>query len=155
MKRQLLLVVSLAAVFSVFTPFFVSGPGSAEAQAVCSDRTLKGAYGNAFFSFFQLDPSQPGMSGYVPVSGVGRTEFDGQGSLAGTTTNNFNGQPLPTTPFTGNYTVAPDCTGTMVTTFPDGFTVNLAFVIVDGGKRLQATGTDTTGVVVFSEFVRQ
>ncbi len=153
MKRQILLVASLAAVFSVSTLFFVSGPSSAQAQSVCSNHTLKGAYGEVFSAFVKIDPSAPGMSGYVPVSGDARFVFDGNGNLSGKSTVNFNSQFITDFTVSGNYIVDSDCTGTM-SGFSDGIPLNLAFVIVDNGKRMQVIGADLSGVS-FGEFVRQ
>ncbi len=155
MKRQILLVVSLAAVFSVSTLFFVSaGPSSAQAQTVCSNSTLKGAYGAGFSAFLSTgDTTAPGMSGHIPASGVARYVFDGNGNLSGKATVNLNGQFVTDFTVSGNYTVDSDCTGTM-SGFFNGNPFNLAFVIVDNGKQLKYIAAEI-GSVTFGEFVRQ
>ncbi len=154
MKRQILLVVSLAAVFSVSSLFFVSDPSSAQAQTVCSKSTLNGAYGEGFSVFLSAGvPRAPGMSGYIPAAGIARFVFDGNGNLSGKTTVNLNGQFVTDFTVSGNYTVDSDCTGTMTGLF-NGNSLNLRFVIVDNGKRLIHIGTDM-GSVAFGEFVRQ
>lgn len=78
---------------------------------------------------------------------LGLITFDGGGNLSGSiiikprNTNPANAAPI-TSAVSGTYTTKPDGTGTMTLDLDIGFSVNLPFVVTDGGKGLLFTGTD-------------
>jgi hypothetical protein len=72
---------------------------------------------------------------------------DGQGNLAGAETDSSNGDIFKRT-YSGTYTVNSDCTGSEVTLDNFGKTVKCNFVIVAGGREIQAIETDNNTAVV-------
>ncbi len=70
-------------------------------SGVCSVATTQGTYG-----VWEEGQNPPG----TPVVIVGSVTFDGAGNMSGTWSGSFGGNVVPPTPFTGTYTVSPDCT---------------------------------------------
>src|SRR5262245_42549763 len=128
MKRSITLTTFVA----VFAAMFVLGTRSG-AQANdyrgCSEASLRGSFG--FTSIGTLLALPPPLAG--PFGEIGRQTFNGRGGTAFTATASANGNINRLTA-TGTYTVNQDCTGSM-TLFvsPINATVNLDFVIDDGG----------------------
>jgi hypothetical protein len=98
------------------------------AQASCTDLTIKGSY--AFTIHGQiLTPGGP-----IPIVGLARTTFDGNGNLTQLDTVAVNGHiPLVWRPSTGTYTVNPNCTGTMTLITTGQPTLHLAILVSHAG----------------------
>jgi len=74
----------------------------------CSLATLHGTYGVWEQGTFvgKVGPNPPGP---YPVDIVASATFDGAGNMSGTWSGSFGGVVSPPAPFTGTYTVSPDC----------------------------------------------
>ena len=114
-----------------------NGSAAPDAQfRLCSKRTLAGNYGSS--SEGVLLPA-PGLS--LEFRGLTITRFDGRGNLTWIEHTVINGEPVHPgwTSASGTYTVAADCTGTMVINTPNSpAPLNLVFVVVKGGRELRA-----------------
>jgi hypothetical protein len=111
--------------------------------ARCGLRSVIGNYGLSVTSTILVPPSSS-----ILVASGGIVNFDGEGSLTGTSTTSFGGN-VSTDAITGAYTVESNCTGTFSVTFSNGFTINHNFVLVDEGREMLFVQTDpgniTTG----------
>lgn len=85
-------------VVTVFVVFFFTA-AAAVAEQQCSEQTLQGS-----FAF-----SQSGTAAGLPAASVGVVNFDGAGNLSGISFRTRNGV-FSSGPFSGTYSVAPDCT---------------------------------------------
>jgi len=123
---------------TVFALRLISIP-SVQAQDSCTIATFQGAFGYTF----------TGLTGFnaLPFAAVGRLVADGQGNLAGAETDSSNGDIFQRT-YTGTYKVNSDCTGSEVTLDNFGKTVRCNFVIVAGGREIQAIETDNNTAIV-------
>lgn len=101
--------------------------------------TLTGSYA---FSFSGTTPNPGPPAMMAPYNGVGIATFDGAGKITATESVNFGGFVLRNAPFSGTYTLNPDCTGTLTVKFPDGSIGHNDYVVADGGKTLLAISTD-------------
>jgi hypothetical protein len=102
------------------------------AAAVCSDVLITGVWG------------------YAVGASVGQFTADGKGNItAGKQTVSNNGT-IVTETFTGTYSVASNCTGTVTLHFTGGPSVNVNIVLNNGGKSVQVI--DTTPSTVASGF---
>lgn len=106
--------------------------GSA-AAAPCSTASLTGVWGfeNAGFD----GPGIPGAS-------VGQYNFDGAGNVSGSFTHSSNGT-ISNLTFTGTYTVAKNCTGTLTLNNSNGVTEHHNLVIDNARKGLQVIRNDS------------
>jgi len=104
--------------------------------ATCSNVSVNGVFGVNF--------GGSDSSGDVTTS-VGQYHFDGNGNVSGAFTGSRNGTIINVT-FTGTYTVAKNCTGSMVLDRSDGVTEPLNFVIDNAKKGLQIIRTDATQI---------
>src|SRR5579864_9335971 len=101
----------------------------------CSNATLRGTFAYTSTGFITAPPAFAG-----PFAETGTQSFDGRGGTTAAVTSSQNGNILPLT-ITGSYTVNPDCTGTMtLQVSPIAVTVDVFFVIDDGGNGFQAIG---------------
>ena len=75
---------------------------SAQTTSVCDPAKLQGAYG------FQLSGRTTISGDSKPVAGIGRLEFDGQGTMSGVSSVNFAGYFLGNS-VTGKYEAQTDC----------------------------------------------
>ncbi len=111
----------------------------------CSLVSLKGSYG------YEYSGSVEGFGG---VAAVGPIDFDGDGNTSATYSVNLGGVNFQGS-FTGTYTVADDCTGTVVIDLPLLHTSsNGRFVIVENGQQAFFMGTDP-GITVTGVAKRQ
>lgn len=113
--------------------FFVVATGSA--SAACSNSNANGIYGYTVRGF-----SGPNS----PVASVGLFTADGAGHItAGKSTASYSGSTQTAT-FTGTYSIAADCTGTVTTTDSNSNT-NHYFVALAGTKltAIDLVGADT------------
>src|SRR5262252_5906417 len=140
MKRvaTLIIVAGMLVGGSILALRLINAP-KVEAQNSCTDASFEGAFGYTF----------TGLTGVnaLPFAAVGRLVADGQGNLAGLETDSSNGKIFQRT-YTGTYKVNSDCTGSEVSYDNFGKTVKCDFVIVAGGKEIQAIETDRNTAVV-------
>jgi uncharacterized membrane protein len=119
---------------------------AAVADEGCSNASVRGAYGFA-------DQGQAFTAGGgegADIAAAGRIVFDGKGGLTGTEWESFNGA-ITTIPFSGEYSVQPDCTGQTV--IHDGQTAHLKFTLVEHGQEANYFITDQ-GVVAAGQISR-
>ena len=83
----------------------------------------------------------------APQSEVAIATLNGAGSFSGSATLNVGGLVLNSVPFTGNYTVNSDCTGTATVNTSLGLTLHNAIVVIGGGQRFIETETDPFQVI--------
>lgn len=107
---------------------------TAHAADRCTAATFKGNYGFTFSGFFQ----DQGVD--RPISGIGIGTFDGQGNSSATVTASFDGV-LSTFPWTGTYSVNPDCTGALTAT-PGMGLVSFSIVVVRSGSEVFGEASD-------------
>jgi hypothetical protein len=140
MKRVATLIVLTGVLVggSVFVLRLVSN-SKVQAQNSCTNASFQGTFGYTF----------TGLTGVkaLPFASVGRLVADGQGNLAGAETDSSNGEIFQRT-YSGTYNVNSDCTGSEVTIDNFGKTVKCNFVIVTGGREVQAIETDNDTSVV-------
>ncbi len=110
----------------------------------CSNAIIKGAYAIDRTGWL-LTGSGPAQ--YVPYGEIGIGHYDGAGNISGTVTVNVDGHVTEDLPFTGTYTVNPDCTGTNEITPQGSSTLHNSFVVFGGGQGYVSTQTDSTVVV--------
>jgi hypothetical protein len=103
MKRILMSVIATISLSSLFGLSV-----GAQAQAACTNTSLKGDFGFT---------CQGAFSGQ-PAAEIGIATYDGKGNVSGRSTISVNGTILKDVPFEGTYTLNADCTG--VATFSDG-----------------------------------
>jgi len=84
-----------------------ANPSQSPAGASCNLATLHGRY------LFAGDGWSVSGGTTVPLAFAGTEQFDGAGAVRGTSTSSFNGVITSHSAFTGSYTVASDCTGTL------------------------------------------
>ena len=125
MKRTLVSILGLV--------IFVALVPAAHAAERCTAATLRGNYGFTFSGFVQ---DQTGNN--VPFSGIGLATLDGEASASATITVSVNGT-LQVFPWTGTYTVNPDCTGSATSTNGNA---DFSFVIVRGGAEFMGVATN-------------
>jgi hypothetical protein len=129
MKRMIASTLALL-VLAVIVPTAHAAP---EAEP-CTAAMLKGNYGFTFSGFFQNQGAN------LPISGVGIGIFDGQGNASATVIASFNGAPS-IFPWTGAYSVNPDCTGSLTATPGKGL-ISFSIVVVRGGAEILGEASD-------------
>ena len=108
----------------------------------CSNATLKGTFAYTSTGVIVAPADIAG-----PIAEVGIQSFDGNGGTTATATISGNGSIQALT-IVGTYTVNPDCTGTAaLQVSPFGITVEVLFVIDDGGNGFQAMETNAGFVI--------
>ncbi len=133
-------------IFLVLLVTMASGVASAQGQ--CGLQTLKGTFA------FHYTGGLPGTPAYGV--GIGVVSFDGTGKGSHTETVSINGAIFKGVPADVEYTVKPNCSGTITWTYPTfgGLKVEGEFVIADNGKSMYATGTDE-GSISLGFYTRQ
>lgn len=115
---------------------------SAQAQheEACSNATLRGEY-----SFSISGDVQPPMGPAVAINGVALTHFDGQGNVVNSDHLVRNGTPPPVDwrPGTGSYVVHENCTGEAHINNEGSPTLDIYFVIAEGGREIRGVVSDT------------
>ena len=104
----------------------------------CSNASFKGSYG----------ASCGGFVGDSPLAVIGVLTADGKGNISGVETLSVNGVITSGVTLTGTYTVNADCTGSIVTTAPDGAVTDHDFVLDDNKKEIRIIVTESGAVVV-------
>jgi hypothetical protein len=123
--------------------------GHSDAQSGCSVATLRGAYLYAQDGFTIAGET---ASQRTPFAQAGREIFNGDGTMSGVATANFNGGVVRVT-YTGTYTVEADCTGAVTFTDGDGVVSHYDIAIEDGGAEFGFVQTDAN--VVTAAFERR
>jgi|SRR5450759_1381555 len=111
--------------------------------AHCSQRALSGHWA------FRAEGTGP----FGPFAVVGLQTFDRDGGLDAVEMLSAGGVTVPSH-LHGTYTVGEDCTGTMRTTFDNGMSGTMYFVVAAGGDQIYALETDP-GVMLTVTFTRQ
>ena len=135
MKRTLTSVMFVLAFVSLLVLGLVSR-GQAEQ---CSNASIKGSYG------FSCEGTVVGLG---PLAVIGVLTADGNGNGSEVETISFNGVISQGVLFTVTYTVNADCTGSFVSTGPDGIPFDNEFVIDDNKKEFRLMPTETGFVAV-------
>jgi hypothetical protein len=102
------------------------------ASAVCSNGTLKGAYG-----YYHRKPGGGSEQGVV-----GQIIADGRGTLSVSWTWSFNGA-ISTGTSTGTYSISSNCTGTLTFNNEDLSPANFSIALDDGARGFQIIQTDS------------
>ena len=105
----------------------------------CSNASIKGTYG------FSCEGTVVGVG---PLAVIGVLTADGNGNGSEVETISFNGEISQGVPFTFTYTVNADCTGSFVSTGPDGIPFDNDFVIDDNKKEFRLMPTEPGFVAV-------
>lgn len=116
--------------------------GNSAAQSGCSVGTLRGAYIYAQDGFTIAGET---ASQRTPFAQAGREIFNGDGTMSGIATANFNGALVRVT-YTGTYTAEPDCTGAVTFTDSVGVVSHYDIAIEDGGAEFGFVQTDANVV---------
>ena len=118
----MVLLVGVVGVLAVGTGF---AKNEKAAGAKCSEATLDGTYLFAEDGFIITDNEQ------VPFALAGYQVYNGNGKVRGVQSGNFGGEVFRKEPFTGTYTVKPDCTATVTYAGDEQFDL---FLDPDGSK---------------------
>jgi hypothetical protein len=113
----------------IFAAIAAGGPG---AVAACTVASVTGVYG---ITSVGLDSSGQ------PASSVDQITADGKGKITGSSTKSTNGV-IVTSTFTGKYTVAANCTGSVTFTNEDGTIEHDKFVLDDASQGAFMIQTD-------------
>jgi hypothetical protein len=113
------------------------------ASTGCTEATLTGTYG---FMWQGFDVLRHGTGAQLPWASAGVLNFDGQGGVSAVVVGSSIGGKisLDQTLSSGNYTVAPDCTGSVSLTSGPGAGETLNVVIVGGGAEAFLMSTTPT-----------
>jgi hypothetical protein len=146
------LTISMMVVGGLLAPAVCAKGGS---EGTCSNRTIKGQYAGSVEGVFL---PAPGIT--LPISGVGITNYDGDGNLneyggylvvnGGPPSEGGGGRDF------GTYHINADCTGTahILLDPVGGFFINLALVVTSNGKEIYSVITGPyAGPVIMSSFV--
>ena len=135
MKQAITSVVFVMAFVSLLVLGLVSRGQAGE----CSNASIKGIYG------FSCEGTVVGVG---PLAVIGVLTADGNGTGSEVETISFNGDIVQGATFTVTYTVNADCTGSFVSTGPDGIPFDNEFVIDDNKKEFRLMPTESGFVVV-------
>jgi hypothetical protein len=101
----------------------------------CKPRMLKGNYVYANDGYIVTGPDR------VPFAQAGHDLFRGDGTFTGSATVSTNGV-FTRVVYSGTYTLAPDCSGTAMTTDNFGVTDHFDFFVTKNGEALTFIQTD-------------
>ena len=136
MKRVLLLIGTMAIVIWARR---IAAPLKIHADDGCTNASLNGAYGYSQSGFFY---SQNGLGVF---GGTGRFVADGNGALTGADTLSIDGSAVRRK-YTGTYSIASDCTGSIVLQTSAG-TTNFDVVLNNNGQEANLVETDTNTII--------
>jgi hypothetical protein len=122
-----------------FVSLLVLGLVSRGQAGQCSNASIKGTYG------FSCEGAVVGLG---PIAVIGVLTADGNGNGSEVETISLNGAISQGVPFTVTYTVNADCTGSFVSTGPDGSVFHNDFVIDDNKKEFRLMPTEDGFVAV-------
>ena len=141
MKRAITSVVFVMA----FVSLPVLGLVSRVQAGQCSNASIKGTYG------FSCEGTLVGVG---PLAAIGVFTADGNGHGSEVETLSVNGEISQGVFRTDTYTVNADCTGSFVSTGPDGSVIHNDFVIDDHEKEMRLIATES-GWAAFCIFRKQ
>ena len=141
MKQALTSVVFVMAFVSLLVLGLVSRVQARE----CSNASIKGTYG------FSCEGTIVGVG---PLAAIGVFTADGKGNGSEVETLSVNGEISRGVVRTDTYTVEADCTGSFVSTGPDGSVIHNDFVVADNEKEIRLIATEP-GWVAFCIFRKQ
>jgi len=119
-------------IFVIFAALITAVPFAS--ATTCSNATLNGVYGVL----------SSGLNGsLLPATTVVQVTFNGAGTASGTATGSSDGT-IQTETFTGTYSVASNCTGTISWTNANGKVLNANFVMNSSNKGAFAIETDAS-----------
>jgi hypothetical protein len=122
-----------------FVSLLVLGLVSRVQARECSNASIKGTYG------FSCEGTIVGVG---PIAVIGVFTADGNGNGSQVETLSLNGEISQGVFRTDTYTVDADCTGSFVSTGPDGSVIHNDFVIDDNEKELRLIATESGYVAV-------
>jgi hypothetical protein len=125
-------------IFALMLAVGCYAPLSAHAAVTCSNTTLNGTYTATITGTYATVANGALSNQY---SAVGQIVTDGAGGLTGTMTLNLNGQVIKGVAFTGTYTAASSCSGTVKLNFTGGGGLPFDIFISSGGF----SGIDSDG----------
>lgn len=105
----------------------------------CSNASIKGSYALS---------CEGTVVGLGPIAVIGVFTADGNGTGSEVETISFNGAISQGVPFTVTYNVNGDCTGSFVSTGPDGSVFHNNFVLDDNKKEFRLMPTEPGFVAV-------
>src|SRR5262249_51920302 len=120
-----------------------------DAQSGCSLGTLRGAYIYAQDGFTIAGET---AAERAPFAQAGREMFNGDGTMSGAATANFNGTVAHVT-YTSTYSVDANCTGAVTFTDGDGVVSHYDIAVEDGGAEFGFVQTDAN--IVTAAFERR
>jgi hypothetical protein len=126
MKRSIVLLTVAALVLGLLAVGAGYAKNENAAGAKCSEATLDGTY------LFAEDGVILTGNDQVPFALAGYEVYNGNGKVRGVQSGNFGGEVSRKEPFTGTYTVKPDCTATV--TYAGGDEQFDLFLDPDGSK---------------------
>ena len=135
MKQAITSVVCVIAFVSLLLLGLVSQVQARE----CSNASIKGTYG------FSCEGTIVGVG---PLAAIGVFTADGHGHGSEVETLSVNGEISRGVFRTDTYTVDADCTGSFVSTGPDGSVIHNDFVIDDNKKEIRLIPTEPGFVAV-------
>jgi hypothetical protein len=128
-----------------FVSLLVLGLVSRVQARECSNASIKGTYG------FSCEGT---IVGEGPIAVIGMFTADGNGNGSEVETLSLNGEISQGVFRTDTYTVDADCTGSFVSTGPDGSVIHNDFVIDDNEKEIRLIATEP-GWAAFCIFRKQ
>ena len=141
--------IGLATLASLLLGGAGCGGSNSEAQSGCSVGTLRGAYIYAQDGFTIAGDTADQRT---PFAQAGRELFNGDGTMSGIATANFNGAVAQVT-YTGTYTVEANCTGTVTFTDDKSVVSHYDIAIENGGAEFGFVQTDAN--IVTAAFERR
>jgi hypothetical protein len=131
-------ITSVVLVIS-FVSLLVLGLVSRVQARECSNASIKGTYG------FSCEGTIVGVG---PIAVIGVFTADGNGNGSQVETLSLNGEISQGVFRTDTYTVDADCTGSFVSTGPDGSVIHNDFVIDDNEKEIRLLATESGYIAV-------
>ena len=128
-----------------FFSLLVLGLVSQVQARACSNASIQGTYG------FSCEGTIVGVG---PIAAIGVFTADGHGNGSEVETLSVNGEISRGVFRTDTYTVDADCTGSFVSTGPDGSVIHNDFVIDDNAKEIRLIATES-GWAAFCIFRKQ
>ena len=122
-----------------FVSLLVLGLVSRVQARECSNASIKGTYG------FSCEGTLVGVG---PIAVIGVFTADGNGNGSQVETLSLNGEISRGVFRTDTYTVDADCTGSFVSTGPDGSVIHNDFVIDDNEKEIRLIATESGYIAV-------
>ena len=116
------------------------------AQSSCTVTNWTGGYA------YLLNGFTYDQFGQIDLTASGRLVADGAGNLTAGDTLSYDGSIIKRS-YTGTYTIASDCTGSLVLTSSNGNKANYDFVMYNNGKEVNLIETDSG--VIFSGVAKQ